>query len=209
MALSRERIADELLKLLGLADPAATVALMHARGIFAPILPEIGGDGVARLAALPARERKAGAAPDGVRRLGALLPSDPEVAEAVARRLRLSNAARQRLACIARPRGEAPSEPAALAYRVGLACAIDRLLLDDGRGDEEAAAAVGRLAGWQKPRLPIAGGTLIARGLEAGPLVARTLQAIEAAWIAAGFPAGEEFEAIVEERLAQALRDSQ
>ena len=36
MALSRERIADELLKLLGLADPSATVALMIERGIFRP-----------------------------------------------------------------------------------------------------------------------------------------------------------------------------
>ena len=33
MALSRERIADELLKLLGLPDPSPTVALMIERGI--------------------------------------------------------------------------------------------------------------------------------------------------------------------------------
>src|SRR6185436_7466836 len=50
MALSRERIADELLKLLGLADPAATAALMVERGIFRPVLPEI--DSAGRLAAL-------------------------------------------------------------------------------------------------------------------------------------------------------------
>ena len=71
------------------------------------------------------------------------------------------------------------------------------------------AAAVRQLEGWHKPKLPIAGGALIARGLEAGPLVARTLQAIEAEWIAAGFPEGEAFEAIVAKRLSQALRDSQ
>src|SRR4051794_34372758 len=41
MALSRERIADELLKLLGLADPAPTVKLMIARGTLKPVLPEI------------------------------------------------------------------------------------------------------------------------------------------------------------------------
>ena len=41
MALSRERIADELLKLLGLPDPAPTVALMLERAILKPVLPEI------------------------------------------------------------------------------------------------------------------------------------------------------------------------
>ena len=209
MALSRERIADEMLKLLGLDDPSATVALMRDRGILAPVLPEIGAAGVSALAALPPRERAAGVAPDGVRRLGALLPPDPEVAEGVARRLRLSNAARQRLACIA-ARGEtAPADPPALAYRTGLACAIDRLLLDEKLDDPAVAAAVSRLDGWQKPRLPVTGGMLIARGLEAGPVVARTLQAIEAEWIAAGFPEGGDFGAIVERQLVQALRSSQ
>ena len=41
MALSRERIADELLKLLGFPDPAPTVALMVEHGILLPVLPEI------------------------------------------------------------------------------------------------------------------------------------------------------------------------
>ena len=39
MALSRERIADELLKLLGMADPSPTVAIMLERGILKPVLP--------------------------------------------------------------------------------------------------------------------------------------------------------------------------
>jgi poly(A) polymerase len=213
MALSRERIADEMLKLLGLDDPAATVALMRDHGILAPVLPEIGAAGVATLAALPPRERLAGVAPDGLRRLGALLPSDAEVAADIAGRLRLSNAARQRLVCIAGRRETAPSDPAALAYRVGLACAIDLLLLDERLDEAEAAAAVRRLDSWQRPKLPVSGGALIARGLEAGPVVAATLQAIEAEWIAAGFPTDVAFEDIVARQLksalAQASRDSQ
>ncbi|HEX5181779.1 MAG TPA: CCA tRNA nucleotidyltransferase [Allosphingosinicella sp.] len=207
MALSRERIADELLKLLGLPDPAPTVALMLERGIFAPVLPEIGRDGIARLARLPAREDAAGIAADPLRRFGALLPTDPEAAAAIGARLRVSNAARQRLVCIAE-RDEAAVAPAALAYRVGLACAIDRFLLGETKIDE-AAASVRRLDGWHKPKLPIGGGRLIARGLEAGPAVARTMQAIERDWIEAGFPGGADFDAIVETRLVQALRESQ
>ena len=41
MALSRERIADELLKLLGLADPATTLGIMLRQEILKPVLPEI------------------------------------------------------------------------------------------------------------------------------------------------------------------------
>lgn len=209
MALSRERIADEMLKLLGLPDPAPTVGLMLDKGIFAPVLPEIGRDGVRRLARLPAREEAAGVAADPLRRFAALLPADPEIATAVAARLRLSNAARQRLACVA-TRGEThPADPAARAYRIGLACAIDLFLLDETLSADEAAAAVRSLEGWQKPKLPIAGGALIARGLEAGPIVARTMQAIERDWIETGFPKGDSFDAIVDRRLAQALRESQ
>ncbi len=60
MALSRERIADELLKLLGLPDPAATVAIMIAYHILRPILPEIGEQAPARLSMLVNAERNAG-----------------------------------------------------------------------------------------------------------------------------------------------------
>ncbi|MDB5694108.1 MAG: polynucleotide adenylyltransferase [Alphaproteobacteria bacterium] len=208
MALSRERIADELLKLLAMDDPAPTVALMLDHLILAPVLPEIAEAGVARLGALSPRERAAGTPPDPLRRLGALLPPDPEVAVAVAVRLRLSNAARQRLVCIAQ-RDEPASEPAALAYRTGLPCALDRLLLNAALDQGQAAAAVRRLEGWVRPKLPVSGGMLLARGLEAGPVVARTLQAIERDWLEAGFPDGAAFETILESRLAQALRDSQ
>ncbi len=41
MALSRERIADELLKLLAVEDPSATIGIMLQRGILKPVLPEI------------------------------------------------------------------------------------------------------------------------------------------------------------------------
>jgi poly(A) polymerase len=59
MALSRERIADELLKILALPDPSDTVALMIERGIFAPVLPEVvSADGLARLVAREQRFQK-------------------------------------------------------------------------------------------------------------------------------------------------------
>ena len=55
--------------------------------------------------ALVAAERAAGVKPDPVRALAALLPADPGVAETTARRLRLSNADRDRLVTARRATG--------------------------------------------------------------------------------------------------------
>ncbi|WP_051531489.1 CCA tRNA nucleotidyltransferase [Sphingomonas sp. URHD0057] len=196
MALSRERIADEILKLLGMADPAPTVGVMLQRGILKPVLPEIAPESLCDLEALLDSERSARVAPDPLRRLAALLPRDPALAEDIAARLRFSNKAKKRLSCAAST--DLSSSPQALAYRVGSDCAIDRLLL---AGQSADAAAI---AGWKAPRLPIGGGELIARGLKEGPIVARTLRTIEDRWVADGFPAGEDFDRIVSDSLAGA-----
>jgi len=194
MALSRERIANELLKLFALADPTPTVRLMDERGLFAPVVPEIAD--VDRLEALVAAERTAAIDPDPIRRLAALLPADPKIAERVAARLKLSNKAKKRLASAAD--SSLGLNPYALAYRVGTEGAIDRLLLA-GRPDDVAS-----IASWTPPRLPLGGGDLIARGVPQGPEVARTLRRIEDEWEAAGFPQGVELERLVEEALRPA-----
>jgi len=200
MALSRERIADELLKLLGLPDPAPTVALMIANGILRPVLPEIGA--ADRLTALVAAEAEAGIAPEPIRRLAALLPADPEVAAAVAARLRLSKRAARRLVSAVDPTLDAP-EP--LAYRIGNAEAVDRFLLA-GKTEIDLPA----LQLWPRPRLGIGGGDLIAMGLQPGPVVATTLQAIERDWAAEGFRADKEgVRALARRHVDQALRASQ
>jgi len=194
MALSRERIADELLKLLGLPDPSRTVGIMLQRAILEPVLPEIEPERLCDLQSLIAAERQAGIAPDPLRRLTALLPREPETAQAVAMRLRLSTKAKKRLACSASTQLE--GSPEALAYWAGRDCAIDRLLLAGKAVDAR------HIADWHAPRLPISGGDLIKRGLEPGPLVAKTLQAIEREWAATGFPAGPQLEAIISKAVA-------
>jgi poly(A) polymerase len=193
MTLSRERVADELIKLLGMDDPLATVAIMIERGILKPVLPEIARDGLSELDRLMASELAAGMKPDAFRRLAALLPREPRTADAVAARLRLSNKARKRLACAAG--NDLGSSPHVLAYCLGKECAADRLLLA-GRAAEAAA-----IVGWTAPRLPISGGGLIELGLPEGPIVARTLKQIEERWIEAGFPTGDAFDSLVREVL--------
>jgi poly(A) polymerase len=181
-SLSRERIADELGKLLGLPDPSGAVGMMVASGLFAQVTPEIDGAAVLRLANLIQAERKAGLPPDGVRRMIAVLPSAPAGADSVATKLKLSNRLRKRIVA-ARSDNWPGLEPQALAYRIGVEGATDRALLaGDGR------ATLVALKDWVPPRLPISGGALIALGLTEGPDVARTLRAVEDQWVAEGFP---------------------
>jgi poly(A) polymerase len=193
MALSRERIAQELIKLLSLPDPAPTIAIMFHRGIFTPILPEIAEPGVARLAALVEREAGDG---DPIRRMAAMLPADTAIADKVGARLKLSKAQRKRLIIAAEPAAE---DARALAYRIGMVGARDRLLL---AGEAGGLAAID---GWTPPRLPIGGGVLVTMGLSAGPQVAAALVAIERRWIAEGFPDEARTAELAREEVARAL----
>ena len=198
MALSRERIADELLKLLALPAPSSTLEIIVSHGLLRPVLPEVDEDAPERVRALDAAEREAGIAPDPVRRLAALLPSDPKVATAIATRLRLSNGIRKRLGCAADR--SVPAGAHELAYRLGRESALDRLLLD-GR-----AAEAMEVEQWEAPALPIGGRDLLGRGMKEGPQVAEVLQRIERRWIDEGFPDRARTDQIVDEVLA-ARRD--
>ncbi|HCB76400.1 MAG TPA: polynucleotide adenylyltransferase [Sphingomonas bacterium] len=194
MALSRERIADELLKLLVARDAVPVTALMVERGLFAPVLPEVTADGAARLADLATAEAAAGVPPHAIRRLAALIPADSAVAADIGARLRLSNAQRKRLESAALP---AEGDARALAYRIGHDQAVDRLLL--------AGRSINPIRDWTPPRFPLSGGVLVAQGVRKGPLVAATLKAIEDRWIAEDFPGEARLTALTAEAVDQAL----
>jgi len=199
MALSRERIAAELLKLLLAANAVPTVALMIERGIFRPVLPEI--TDADRLARLTMREADGFTPPNAIRRLAALLPADAAVAEDVGARLKLSKLDRRRLVSATHPAGDEPAR--AIAYALGPDLATDRLLLSD-----RPVADIQSIAGWQPPRLPVNGGALVERGVRKGPEVAKLLRVIEANWVREGFPDPPRLDAIVDAALDQWRRDS-
>jgi len=188
MALSRERIADELLKLLVAKDAVRVVAMMIERGIFAPVLPEI--TDAKPLARLAAREADADIAPNAIRRLAALLPM--EATDSVGGRLRLSKLQRRRLDGAKLP---AEGDVHALAYRAGVESAIDRLLLSD------RPLAELEVQHWTPPRFPLTGGAIVARGINAGPEVARMLHQIEDAWVAESFPDATRIDALLDQAL--------
>ncbi|WP_336980243.1 CCA tRNA nucleotidyltransferase [Altererythrobacter fulvus] len=191
--LSRERVAMELLNLLGLPDPTATLLRMHARGVLGVVLPEATHHAIESLPDLIAAEKAANLSPLAIRRMEALLPPLPAVAEGVAARLRLSRNQRERLSCVAERQADDGENPHALAYRCGLDCAVDRLLL--------CGADPSSLAGWKIPELPLKGGEIVRRGVKAGPDVARILRSVEARWIAEGFPGRERVLDLLESEL--------
>ncbi len=192
--LSRERVGWEMQNLLALPDPSATIAKMRTLGVLQEVLPECGRREVDQLGRLIEAERAADIEPDAMRRMAALLPAVPPVAEAVSARLRLSRSQRDRLMCVARRDARDGDRPRGLAYDVGKDCALDRLLI--------AGKDPSSIIGWEAPRFPLKGGEIVARGVGKGPEVARILQRIEKRWVDEQFPPRTRVEELLDEELA-------
>jgi poly(A) polymerase len=191
MALSRERIADELLKLLDLPDPSVIIALMLDESILIPVLPEIERHASINLTNLVAAESVAGIPRDKLRRLGSLLPAEILAVKAVATRLKLSNVARKRLEAMAARDECDGDDPKALAYWYGHEAAIDRLLL--------LGSDVSTIRDWRPPVFPLTGSAIVKRGVAPGPLVAALLKQAEEQWVDKGFPDTAQAELIADE----------
>lgn len=196
--LSAERIAQELAKLLAAPNPASAVALMVNTTVLAEILPEaLPGTHFAQLIAHEAETAMPG---DWLRRLAVLLP--PETADAVARRLKLSNAEATRLAVLT---AQDPVLAARIThldldralYRLGASAVTDRLLIawsrDGDRDNDRWRAQLARAAAWQDKTLPVSGADVLALGIAPGPKVGELLRTVEQWWIASSFvPTREE-----------------
>jgi tRNA nucleotidyltransferase/poly(A) polymerase len=196
--LSRERVRMEVMKLLLAARATPTLAVMGEAGL----LPRVLG-GVAYLAAFEMMtkvEAAAGVAPDAARRLGALGVATVEDAERLWRRLRLTNAERDRLAAMGahwRQMSPAHGEEAARAqlYRLKPVHYVDCALLAWARAEASAHDEAWRdLATlprrWTAPAFPLRAADFLARGVARGRALGAALRAAEAAWIEAGFPQG-------------------
>jgi poly(A) polymerase len=171
--LSGERVRAELFRLLEAKDPARITALMARHGVLRHVVP--GFTNHKRLAAVAKREAR----PDALRRLAAGLSLSARKVDALADRLRLSNAERARLAAmLGAPRPTprmTPAERRRLLYRIGPEAYRDRARL---AGYPQLAAS--RL---KPPRLPLQGRDLVALGVKPGPQVGRLLGAVERWWI--------------------------
>jgi poly(A) polymerase len=190
-SLSAERVAQELLRLLAVADPVPALRMMREDGVLAAILPEAAR--LDRLAALIGVEPTR----DAVRRLAALVDVDPDGAARLAERLRLSNAIRDRLMGLAKPwpldpAGDRKEQRRAL-YRLGADRVRDLLLLlaAEGRLDREnLAEKLACAAEWEAPNFPVGGRDVMALGIPPGPRVGRLLDAVRGWWEEGDFRAG-------------------
>ncbi len=182
--LSAERVSKELLKLLAAPDPRPAVQLMDEAGVLGRVLPPTD---------LTLFEAMTAVSGDAVLRLSALLPADPARMAEVARRLRLSNAQRDRLVeAVSGEAGPGLTEPQARAviYRDGRQAFEDRVMRVWAAGGEaeEARRLLTLAQEWARPSLPVGGRELARLGLKPGPETGRVLKAFEASWIADDFP---------------------
>jgi poly(A) polymerase len=195
-ALSAERVSAELLKLLAAEDPRGAVRLMAQAGVLAEALPE--ATGLARFERLVGIETEMLFSEDALLRLAALLPDDPAVAAALAERLRLSNAQRDRLVAALTPEPRlvswmSPKQTRQLVYRLGAEAFCDRVTLAWAASDRPATTVQWRALlptarGWTAPKFPLGGDEVMAAGVPKGPLVGQVLREVEAWWVESDFP---------------------
>lgn len=190
ISLSAERVAKELLQLLGADDPRPAVRLMAATGILSLVVPA--AHGLARFEHLVEIESDLFQC-DPLLRLAALLPDDAASGQQTAERLRLSNAQRNRLVASLglQPRlvsWMSPREARRAVYQLGVDAFCDRLMLGWAGSQRYAAgmqwrALLPMARSWPKPTFPLSGAEVVAAGVPEGPLVGEVMREIEAWWI--------------------------
>ena len=204
--LSAERVWSELCRLLEAPNPAQVLRLMDDLGVLAHLLPEASDN--ARLAALTGIEAETAlpdGLPDALRRLVAVLEADEGGARDIAKRLRLSNAERDRLVALVAPEADVtpalddPSRRLAL-FRTGAEGFADLALI--GWAGEAAAGKAVDAAGWrgllaiasdwQVPVLPVSGADVLALSVPRGAEIGKHLRAVELWWIKADFKPGRD-----------------
>jgi poly(A) polymerase len=193
--LSAERVAQELTRLLGVANPAPVLHMMDKDRVLAAILPEalvVGKARLDRLERLIAIEPE----PDPLRRLAVLLAVGAAGAAGLAERLRLPNVWRDRLVGLAppwplNPAGDAREQRRTL-YRLGTGRYRDLVLLiaaEGGMDRMRLTELLGLVAGATPPVFPLAGRDVTALGIPPGPRVGQLLAELRDWWEEGDFAA--------------------
>ncbi|WP_420962583.1 CCA tRNA nucleotidyltransferase [Brucella sp. IR073] len=203
-SLSKERVWEEMKKLLSAPDPSRALLWMRQTGILTLILPESEKWGIDAIHGLVRAEQNLGWPADPLLRLMSIVPPDAERMEALGARLKMSNAERARLEAWARAGAVEPdlSEQAlkktiyrgnrhAVRDRIQLAYAAARA---EAIGSDKAMIRAGGFSrlleavdGYEAPVFPVTGGDLLALGVEKGPGLGETLRSLESLWIESGF----------------------
>ncbi len=198
--LSPERIAKELLKLISASNPMPALRQMAASGILTAVLPE--ASNLERLNALIEIDAMTFFEVDPILRFGALLPDDGAIAVAVATRLRLSNAQRDRLVAMLSATLRvfcymSVREMRRTAYRMTPKVMRDVAMLrwaGDVKRNHNAVqwrALLPMIDSWKPPVLPLDGHHVKLAGVPDGPQIGAVLREVEEWWIDADFTTDE------------------
>ena len=193
--LSAERVAKEMLTLLGAEDPRTAVRLMAATGVLGVVLPEAAH--LDRFERLVTIETEQLFTEDALLRLASMLPDEPARGAALAERLRLSNAQKTRLSVALGTDPPlvswmSPRQVRQIVYRLGPEAFCDRITLAWAGAERQGAAMQWRALlplarGWTAPTLPLNGEEVAAAGVPKGPMVGAVLREVEAWWVDSDF----------------------
>jgi tRNA nucleotidyltransferase/poly(A) polymerase len=194
--LSRERVRNELLKLLFSEHAVPTLAVMSETGILVDVIA--GVPWLSSFSNMIKAEARFGFEADATRRLGALAVRVREDGERLRERLRLTNEETRQLRSMTErwwqmSPGMSKADRRATLYRIGPEAYRDRALLAFSRADEKVddggwGDLIALPAKWTAPKFPLAAKDFVARGLEKGPMLGAALAAAEEAWVLGGFP---------------------
>lgn len=185
-ALSRERIAAELLNILGGPNVERAFSLMSKASIWHYILPELTNQAGQNLSRVLQREQQLSSPANALVRLAALIPADRDVATKLATRLRFSRQKTGYLQQLVSGGQPSPANIRKIAYQIGPDQARERAMLF--ASDNSFRQTYELLNDWHPPHFTVKGKDIIAMGVKAGPEVSHKLKRIEQRWIAEGFP---------------------
>ncbi|HKH81957.1 MAG TPA: CCA tRNA nucleotidyltransferase [Methylovirgula sp.] len=193
--LSRERVRNEILKLLAAPRAGEVTREFCETGLLGPLLASAPNPlRLINLLRFTSEETR-----DPLLGLAALCVNLPENALRLRERLRLSNPETERLveaaAAFMTLHGleKPPPAPASLRliFRYGRQAACDALALAAAESDADVAPwreALAYARAAKQPRLPFSGADLLARGVAEGKAIGDALNDLQARWIEAGFP---------------------
>ncbi len=188
--LSAERVWSEMRKLFAAPDPSRALLWMRQTGVLTRILPEGEKWGIDAIGPLIALERERDIDPDAMLRLMAIVPPDAARMAALADRLKLSGAEKQRLVswALAMPLPQTfdSADMRKRLYLSGRQPILDGLALKAATNGD-AAAALDEASAWDVPALPVGGKDLAQAGHAPGPQMGETLRQLEKEWIASDF----------------------
>lgn len=195
--LSRERVRQEVLKLLEARMAPQVWRVMLERGIVAHVIPE--AREITVLERLSGLEEKFHDGAEALRRLAALLNVAGKQVGDICRGLRLSNEQASRLEKMALPVSGVSSamsdqDMRRLVYREGNDMARSLILLAAAReGREGRLDTIHDIAtDFRPPRFPLEGQDVLKAGVQQGPAVGLLLSEIETWWLDNDFQPGRE-----------------